>query len=202
VTVVATEQDVTPNSVLTVTINNSAWGSVNPGSGSFLVGAPVLVTAAPSNYFRFTQWTGSYTTTNNPLLIVLDTNVALHAIFTEIVTASFATPYWWLAAFGYTNDFENAENIIGANGIPLWQSYIAGLNPTDPTSQLRLSIEGATVLRWNSVTGRVYSLWQSTNLSESFTLVPGASNLPAPAQSFTNPVNTPEAFYRLGVRKP
>jgi hypothetical protein len=202
ITVSATEQDTTPNNVLTVTINNSAWGSVDSGSGSFPVGAPVLLTATPSNYFRFTQWTGSYSTTNNPLLIVLDTNAQLHAIFTEMVTTNYATPYWWLASFGYTNDFQNAENIIGANGTPFWQSYIAGLDPTDPTSQLRLFIENATVLRWNSVTGRVYSLWQSTNLSEPFTLVPGASNLPAPAQSFTNPVNAPETFYRLGVRKP
>jgi hypothetical protein len=202
VAVSATEQDTTPDNLLTVTVNNVAWGSVQPGTGFLPVGASVLVRAMSSNYFRFTQWTGSYSTTNNPLLVALDTNVTLQAVFAEIVTTNHATPQWWLASFGYTNDFENAENIIGANGTPLWQSYIAGLNPNDPNSQLRLFIEGATVLRWNAATGRVYSIWHGTNLSEPFTPLSSGTNLLAPVQSFTNPVNAPATFYRLEVRKP
>ncbi len=201
VIVSATEQDTTPDNVLSVTINNTTWGSVTPPSGSFPVGSAIFVTATPSNYFRFVDWTGSYTSTNNPLAIVLDTNVTLYASFAEIVTTNHMTPYWWLASFGYTNDFENAENIIGANGMALWQSYVAGLNPNDPNSRLRLFIDREIVLHWNTVTGRVYSIWQSTNLAEAFFPVPSGSNLPASVQSFTNPLNTPAIFYRLEVRK-
>jgi hypothetical protein len=59
----------------------------------------------------------------------------------------------------------------------------------------------APVLRWNTVTGRVYSVLASTNVAQGFTTT--ASNLPAAIQSFTNPINNlPGTFYRLEVRKP
>ena len=204
VAVLATEEDTTPDSLLTVTVNNPDWGTVTPPTGLFPVGAIIQVMASPSNYFKFTQWTGSYITTNNPLVIALDTNVALQANFAEIVTTNYATPYWWLASNGFTENFENADTLIGANGMALWQSYVAGLNPNDPNSQLRIWIERdvpTPVLRWNTATGRVYTVYYGTNLSQA--LVPLASNLPAELQGFTNPINSsPATFYRLEVRKP
>lgn len=208
VTVQATEQDTTPNNVLLVTVNNPAWGIASPTSGSYPVGASVPVTATPSNYFRFTQWTGSYVATNNPLTVVLNTNVTIQAVFGEIVTTNHATPYWWLASYGYLENFETSEALIGTNGMALWQSYIAGLDPTDSSSQLRVwltlgTVASPPVLRWNTVTGRVYTVFQSTNLSQAFAPVGTALNLPATVQSFTNSLNDlPATFYRLEVRKP
>src|SRR5262249_18837307 len=97
----------------------------------------------------------------------------------------------------------------GANGLPLWQSYIAGLNPRDPNSQFRLEFNRASaaavpVLTWNTVTGRFYTVWWSTNLFRAFTPLPGATNLPWTVQSFTNAVRpwSPGLFSRLEVRKP
>ena len=204
VNVLATEQDNTPNNLLSMTVNNAAWGGVTPGNGSYSVGATVQVIAIPSAYFRFAQWTGAYSSTNNPLTVSLDTNVTLQAVFAEIVTTNHATPYWWLASNPYTQDFETAELLQGVNGIAFWQSYIAGLNPYDSASQLRVWLEtsGATpVLRWNAVTGRVYTVLASTNVAQTFTAI--ASNLPATIQSYTNPINNvPGVFYRLEVHKP
>ena len=207
INVYATEQDSTPDSVLSVSVNNPAWGTVSPQSGSYPVGTAVELTATPSNYFRFDRWTGAYSATNNPLTVSLVTNVAVEAVFAEIVTTNHATPYWWLASNGCSQNMETAESLIGTNGMPLWQSYIAGLNPNDPDSQLRLSIERGisnqvAVLRWNSVAGRLYSVVQSTNLSQGFVTI-SPSNLPATVQSLTNAVNgAAPAFYRLEVRKP
>ena len=140
---------------------------------------------------------------------MLTTNLSLQAIFAELVTTSHPTPYWWLASYGYTNNFEIAVNLTGANGLSLWQSYIAGLNPNDPNSRLRLSLAGGingvpNVLNWNTSTGRVYSLWYSTNLSAGFVRVPGASNLVSTVRTFTHTLNPPPraVFYRLEAGKP
>ena len=38
-----------------------------------------------------------------------------------------------------TNDLVQALSVDGANGIPRWESYVLGLDPTDPKAQLRLT---------------------------------------------------------------
>ena len=208
VIVQATEIDATSGNVLSVTVNNPAWGTTTPGSGSYPVGTAVQVTATPSNYFHFAQWTGDYSGTNNPLTVVLDTQVSLQAIFGEMVTTNHLTPYWWLAANGQTQNFDTAENLIGSNGLALWQSYVAGLNPNDPESQFRLRFDTGIeqtnlILRWNPVAGRVYTVLQSANPALGFAPLPNASNLPDTIQSFTN--SNPGAFdtfYRIEVTKP
>jgi hypothetical protein len=160
VTIIATEEDTTPNSVLVVTINNPSWGGVSPTAGSYPPGTSVEVTATPSSYFRFVQWTGNYVVTNNPLVVVLDTNVTIQALFAEIATTNHATPYWWLASNGYTQNFETAELLLGANKLPLWQSYVAGLSPNDPESQS--SHPGRARQRWTIPCAAMeYSDWPS-----------------------------------------
>ena len=193
---------------LTATANNSSWGTVSPTNATYAPGTSVQVIATPANYYRFERWTNSVNGTNNPLTFVLNTNVVLQAVFAAKLTTNHPTPYWWLASYGYLG-FENAVNATGANGFPLWQSYLAGLNPNDPNNQLKLSLsEGVSgapnVLNWNTVTGRVYTLWFSTNLAAGFSRVPAASNLPATTRSFTQTL-TPApraAFYRIEAIRP
>ena len=145
---------------------------------------------------------------NNPVAITLNSNINAVARFSEILTATHPTPQWWLASYGFTNNFETAVNQTGANGYQFWQSYIAGLNPTNPASKLLLTSTprlngGQCVLGWNTVTGRVYSIWMATNPAGPFTLLPGATNLPSSTQAFTNQIsNTGQRFYRLEVSKP
>ena len=109
-------------------------------------------------------------------------------------------------SYGFTQDVESVVNTISANGLPLWQSYIAGLDPTNPADRLLLSMSrngSDLVLNWNTVIGRVYTIWESTNMS-SFTALVGASNLSASVQGLTNPPTQPSSatFYRLQVQKP
>lgn len=197
-----------PNYTLAASANNPAWGSVNPVNGTYPGGSSVQVTATPASYYRFINWTGYTSATNNPLTVVLNTNASLLATFSEIITTNHPTPYWWLASYGYQQNFESAAQSIGNNGIPLWQSYIAGLNPTNPASQLKLSLArpgggNSLALNWNTVTGRVYSVWSSTNLLTGFVPVSNATNLPATVAGFTNTISgsTPRIFYRLEVKK-
>jgi hypothetical protein len=138
--------------------------------------------------------------------LTVNNDTTVEAVFREILTTNSPTPIAWLVANGYANDFENAVNQLGANGIPLWQSYVAGLNPNDATDQLRLTLNQtstADVLKWNTVEGRVYTLLSSTNLSNGFTPAEGAIDLPATIQTVTNATSENEArFYRIEVRKP
>jgi hypothetical protein len=196
-----------PSVRLTATANNPAWGTVSPTNATVASGSSVQVSATPAAYYRFVRWTNGVAGTSNPLTLVLTTNLSLQAVFAELLTTSHPTPYWWLATYGYTN-FETAVNLTGANGLPLWQSYIAGLNPNDPSSRLRLfltrGINGVpNVLNWNTSTGRVYTLWSSTNLSTGFIRVPGASNLLSTVRSFTHTLSPPPraVFYRVEVGK-
>ena len=74
---------------------------------------------------------------------------------TETQTTPVPVPHSWLDAyvekFG-TGDYEVAGNAIGNNGRPLWESYVAGLDPEDATSEFKASISldanGKPMLTW------------------------------------------------------
>ena len=193
---------------LTVTVNHPAWGTVSPTNSTYATGSTVELIAAPALYYRFSEWNGGATGTNDQLTLVLNSNTTVVAVFGEVLTTNYPTPHSWLASNGYTNDFETVVANLGINDMPLWQSYIAGLDPNDPASQLRLTLDHATspstrALRWSTVSGRIYSVWNSTNLLEGFAPMPGATDLPWTIQGVTNAVDaeSPTVWYRLEVRK-
>ena len=64
--------------VLTVTPNNSEWGSVT-GGGTYGYGKEVTITATPNQGYEFVQWSDSVT--ENPRTIVLTQDTAFTAIF-------------------------------------------------------------------------------------------------------------------------
>lgn len=196
-------------SELTVAANNSEWGSVTPTNGTYLSGSAVEIVATPAPYYQLVEWLGDAAGNENPLTVILDGSKSVQAVFGELLTTNHPTPYWWLASQGITNDFEAAVTEVGSNGMTLWQSYIAGVDPSDPASQLKLGVELSgsqteQILRWTSVTGRVYSVWASTNFFGGFMPLDSATNLPATIQSVTNRIDPafPQIFYRLEVLKP
>ena len=194
---------------LTVTVNDPAWGTVSPSNGTYSAGSIVQVTATPAAFYSFAGWTNGATGTNDPISLVLSNDLSLRAIFGEIVTTNYGVPCSWLVAHGYTNSFETAALATGANGMTVWQSYIAGLDPNNPTDQFRLSLNPGPnpsnyILSWNTVTSRLYTVRWSTNLSAGFNLLPGASNLPATVRNWTSTVIPAQRllFYRMDVQKP
>jgi len=90
----------------------------------------------------------------------------------------------WMDSYGLTNDVTDADS----DGMREWEEYIAGTDPTNRKSLLVITNAQMTagadfVLRWPSVSNRIYAVGRTTNL-----LIPGfaqaATNLPA-----TPPVN-------------
>jgi hypothetical protein len=210
-TVIVSEEDTTQtvtNLVLTVSVNNPKWGTVSPGGGTFLSGEQLLLMASPADYYQFVQWTGDRSSKENPLPVILTSDLNIEAVFSEVLTTNHPTPLWWLAGNGYTNNFEGAVEELGANGYPVWESYIAGLDPNKPESELRLFSTNVApdslVLSWAPVEGRLYSVLSSTNGFKSYSVVDGASDLSAATTNFTISIDpaSPATLFRLDVRKP
>jgi hypothetical protein len=194
--------NILPRWLLTVSNRPPEGGSVSPPGGEFVQGAPVELTAAPAVYYRFRDWTEDATGTNNPLVLAMASNLYVVANFEELLTTNHPTPLWWLASFGVTGDFETAVLQTGANGLALWQSYIAGLVPTNETSVLdvlgTVLDDGRTFLAWPTVSGRVYTVSVSTNLAGAFGPLSGAIRLP-----WTDNTRTAAApaFFRIEVER-
>jgi hypothetical protein len=88
---------------------------------------------------------------------------------------------------------------VCSNGVnTLRHAYIAGLNPNDPQSAFLTSILPGRILQWNAVSGRVYSVYWTTNLLSGFQCL--ESNIPWTRGSFTNPTTVPCGYYKIDVR--
>ncbi len=111
----------------------------------------------------------------------LYTNVTPSGIkFTNENFASFITPYApvpphgtpipWLAAYKFpTNNPAATELLIATNGLPLWQTYLAGLNPTNVNSRFAVWTAFAPgqmpQISFSTVMGRTYRLETATSLT-------------------------------------
>ena len=75
--------------------------------------------------------------------------------FTETQTTPVPVPYAWLekylAKYG-EGDYEKAGHAKGANGVSLWESYVAGLDPVDATSKfvarIEMGADGKAIITW------------------------------------------------------
>jgi PKD repeat protein len=102
---------------------------------------------------------------------------------------------WELQHFGSTNANPSA---LAANGVnTIYETYIAGLNPTN--AQSAFVISGGPLLRWDAVSGRVYSVYWTTNLMNGFQ--PLETNIVWPQNSWTGQVSgAPGEFYKIKVQ--
>ena len=123
----------------------------------------------------------------------------LAATFTAQVAADPAsTPYTWLAQYGLTNFDADAMNDVDLDGLNAWQEYIAGTNPTNSASSFCVTGDPRNVLGWSAVSGRVYSVYWTTNLLTGFQCL--ESNIPWTQVSFTNSTDVPCGYYKIGVQ--
>jgi hypothetical protein len=114
------------------------------------------------------------------------------------------TPIPWLIAYGYTTNFAAAE-LIATNGMPVWQAYVAGLNPTNANSQFTVSTAftpGQTPqIIFSTVATRTYRVESATSL-ENWTVV--LDNIPGTGGNILFTDNrvlsgANSVFYRVAV---
>ncbi|MCL2105077.1 MAG: S8 family serine peptidase [Kiritimatiellaeota bacterium] len=127
---------------------------------------------------------------------------------TETQTTPVPVPYWWLDEKYPTNDraymtYETLANAIGANGYAVWESYVAGLDPTNAASKFRITsfavgnVNGkdtVTVLEWTPNYAndppplkRDYIIEGKTNLTDT---------------AWHSPTNSGTRFFRVKVYLP
>jgi len=106
--------------------------------------------------------------------------------------------------YQYSGGITNLLASMNSDGDMLdnWQEYVAGLNPTNFDGFVISGCESGSepVIHWNSVSGRVYSVYWASNLLHGFTLL--QSNISWSAGCFTNMAHDGglHGYYKLDVR--
>jgi hypothetical protein len=110
-------------------------------------------------------------------------------------------PDWWEIRYFASATAANPDD-PAANGVDtVKQCYIAGIDPTDPNSFFLLTdlrtLTSGNELRWPSVSGRVYTVYWTTNLLSGFQ--PVGSNITGGA--FTDAIHPGQkhGFYKIGA---
>lgn len=109
-------------------------------------------------------------------------------------------PDWWEAQYygGLTNAVASA---MAANGInTVLDAYVAGIDPTKPDAGFWVGQLEPHVLNWPAVSGRVYSVYWTSNLLHDFTLL--ESNILWSTGCYTDETYNAEdcGFYKIDVR--
>jgi hypothetical protein len=85
-------------------------------------------------------------------------------------------PYEWMVAFygGYVNGIYYTNNwpvpgaVVGAGGMTLYNIFLSGGNPLDPTTWLRQTLKQTAqgmFLSWNTQPGLIYQVQMTTNMT-------------------------------------
>lgn len=170
-------------------------------------GSNVTLTATPAPYYHFVNWSGDGSGTSNVIVVSMTGPRVATANFTANLVTN-GVPEWWLAQFSLPVNDMGALADTDGDGFPNWKEYLAGTNPLDPASALRLTAvppppwdPGQFALRWPSTHGRTYRLWGTTNLSAGFSLL--ATNLyPNPPFNYYylhNIQSTPRGMYLIQI---
>lgn len=117
-----------------------------------------------------------------------DTNSLLYTLSTPV-----PVPYEWLAE-QYPEEpetnYEFLANSVGANGVYVWESYVAGLVPTNATSTFTASI---------TLTNQTPYISWSPNYPDRVYTVQGKGQL---TDSSWGPTNSASRFFNVNVEKP
>jgi cyclophilin family peptidyl-prolyl cis-trans isomerase len=65
----------------TLSVSVQGQGSVNPSSGTYEYGEQITLTATPADGWQFTGWSGSVNTSSNPIILTIDSNKNITAVF-------------------------------------------------------------------------------------------------------------------------
>jgi len=187
-------------------------GSVTNGNTWYSLGSTVMVSAVSAPYHGLALWSGDVGTADTnaaELTVSMDRGRILTAVFTASLATN-RTPEWWLAGYyGHTNDFDAlALSDTDRDGMAAWQEHEAGTSPIDGGDALRISEAAAKtdtgdfLIRWNTVSGRLYSVYSTTNLLTAWVTNLFRSPGDGLPKTYTNTPAPGGRFFRIGVGQP
>jgi Divergent InlB B-repeat domain len=164
--------------------NGSAHGSTVPALNTITTtneGSIITVRAIPDLYYQLDYWTNSAgaSSSSTNWSIPMDGDRTVTVYFAASVTTS-NVPTWWLAQYGWTSNFTAAAtNDLDGDGVPTYQEYGAGTDPTNKNSVfavLRIDrTAGLNTVVWygttNSGVSTPFEMYRTTDLMGGFTRV-------------------------------
>ncbi|MFW6222178.1 MAG: InlB B-repeat-containing protein [Bacteroidota bacterium] len=101
---------------LSTSVNISGSGTVSPSSGVFYQGQNTTITATANAGFKFSNWSGDISDTDNPVTILMDTNKTITANFVED------------ELFTLTTSAENGNISLSPNQASYYNGTIVNIN--------------------------------------------------------------------------
>jgi hypothetical protein len=114
-------------------------------------------------------------------------------VFTGVVTGTSVTVTNNFGALLYAS--VSAINNAGIESPASASS--AGVALIDPGWIPTASVEAGAILYWNSVSGKTYQVWSTTNLTVPFTPIGGVITSTAPLLMFTNNATNPAQYFKI-----
>ncbi|OQW96792.1 MAG: hypothetical protein BWK77_03595 [Verrucomicrobia bacterium A1] len=200
----------------------TAWaagqGTISPsGDVEVTYGSNAAFTASAESYYHITSLltngaadgaaTGRAAYTSRWQNVMADGTVAVS--FAENM-APLGTPEWWLARYGWTNDFGWWEtNDTDGDRFFAWEERMADTDPTDSGSCFRvtgMNRADSFVVGVACTNTRIYGLGCTTNLIQgAWWPVAGQTGIPGEADGFmelVDPTNAGSRSYRATVEPP
>jgi len=127
---------------------------------------------------------------------------AYESDFQPLDTDGDGIPDWWEEQY-YAGATNAPAQQTASNGVnTVLEAYISGLDPTNSMSFFEVAIESSsnTVVQWDFVSNRVFSIYWSSNLFSAFTLL--ESNVQWAADGFIDQAHGAgsQGFYKMDVQ--
>ena len=133
----------------------------------------MLFRSTTNNVFSSFKVDNSIYTNIQPRGITFTISNAANFITPYPVPPPHGTPVPWLVYYKIpTNDLAAAETMISAGGLPVWQAYLAGLNPTNAASGFTVQPLAPPQpgvmpqITFSTVKGRTYRVDTATSIDQ------------------------------------